>query len=68
MNTTIFQATLATVFWVGTLFIIEYTRYRKAGSDALITNAFRQAVKGQPWVFILLALISGFMMGHCFGQ
>jgi len=58
----------ATSLWVISLLVIEYTRWRKAGKPGLITNVMRDAVRSQPWVFILLALVSGFMMGHCFGQ
>ena len=68
MGTTIGLVVAATAVWVAVLLCIEYKRYKAAGKPALITNSFRAAVKKQPWVFILLALISGFMMGHCFGQ
>jgi hypothetical protein len=58
----------ATFVWVVSLLVIEFVRYRQGGREALITNVMRNAVHSQPWVFILLALTSGFMMGHCFGQ
>ena len=68
MGTTIALVVAATGIWVFVLLWIEYARFKKCGSSGLITNSFRAAVKAQPWVFILLALVSGFMMGHCFGQ
>lgn len=57
-----------TTLWVFGLLAIEIVRGKKLGSEALITNSFRAAVIRVPWVFILLALISAFLMGHCFGN
>ena len=68
MWTTLILVVVVVVLAVAALLAIEGVRYKQAGKDALITSSMRQAVKNEPWVFILLALISGFMMGHCFGQ
>lgn len=66
--TTIIYVVIITFIWVLALLLIEYLGYKREGKKGLITNEFRKAVKDQPWIFILLALISGFLMGHCFGQ
>lgn len=56
-----------TVVYIAALLYIEYIKY-KSDSKAIITRSFRAAVKKVPWVFILIALIFGFMAAHCFGQ
>ena len=66
--TTLIYVVIITFIWILGLLFVERLGYKREGTKGLITNQFREAVKSQPWIFILLALITGFMMGHCFGQ
>lgn len=58
----------ATALWVALLLAIEFKTLRDDVPGNHITAVLRAAVKKLPWPFILLALVSGFMMGHCFGN
>ncbi len=58
----------ATVLWVAMLLTIEFKTLRDDVPNNHITAVLRGAVKRLPWPFILLALVSGTMMGHCFLQ
>lgn len=65
--TTILYVVAVTALWGLSLVAIEYFRFKDGGKPVLITTEFREAVKEVPWVFILLALVTGFLMGHCAG-
>lgn len=56
----------ATTLWVVVLLAIEF--YQLKSGKPLITTIMRDLVKRLPWPFILFALTSGFMMGHCFAN
>lgn len=65
-NTVLSIVVFSTVIWVAVLLGVEvYQLYHKG---VLITDVLRKTIKKLPWPFILLALTSGFMMGHCFGN
>jgi hypothetical protein len=55
-----------TVVWVVGLLIVEIKQIKD--HKPVITTVLRNYLKKLPWPFILLALVSGFMMGHCFGN
>lgn len=66
-TTTLLLVVAATAVWVVALLVIEYKTLRDDVPGNHITAVLRGAVRKLPWPFILLALVSGFMMGHCFG-
>ena len=49
------------------LLVLEWRTLRDNIPGNHITAALRATVKRLPWPWILLALVSGFLMGHCFG-
>lgn len=57
-----------TTLWVIGLLVLEYKTLTDKVENNHITAVLRSAVRKMPWPFILLALVSGFMMGHCFGN
>jgi len=57
-----------TVAWVVGLLLLERKTLKDGVPANHITAVLRAAVKKYPWPWILLALVSGFLMGHCFGQ
>jgi len=58
----------ATVVCVAMLLGIEAWKGRNEHPRDLITHAMRAAVKKVPWLFIVVAIVFGFMAGHCLGQ
>lgn len=58
----------ATVVYVVMLLGIEAWKGRNKEPNDLITHAMRAAIKRVPWLFIIIAIVFGFMAGHCFGQ
>lgn len=56
------------IVYVAWLLFIEYRTLKDDVPDNHITAVMRSAVKKEPWVFIGLALVSGLLCGHCFGQ
>ena len=65
---TLMYVVAATAAWVAVLLGIEVKTLGNETPEDHITAVMRAYVKKLPWVWILLALVSGFMMGHCFGQ
>lgn|GEM_PF-2611246 len=56
----------ATVAWGAALLGIEIKTLNDETPDNHITAVLQKYVKQLPWPWLLLALISGFLMGHCF--
>jgi hypothetical protein len=54
--------------YVAWLLYLEVRAARDNVPDNYITNVMRKCVKREPWIFILLALVAGAMMGHCYLQ
>jgi hypothetical protein len=65
---TLLWAVGLTVLYVAGLFALEYWKAKDEHEKNLITHACRAAIKQFPWVFFILAILFGFMSGHCFGQ
>lgn len=65
---TLMWAFAATAVYVALLLGIEAWKGRDEHPQNLITHACRAAVKRVPWLFIVVAIVFGFMAGHCFGQ
>jgi len=57
-----------TVLWAAALLVVEYKTLRDDVPNNHITAVLGATVKKLPWPWLLLALVSGFLMGHCFGQ
>lgn len=56
---------ILTALWALSLIAVEFYQIKKG--KVVITNVIIATIKKVPWVFILLALVGGFLMGHCAG-
>ena len=55
-----------TAAWGAALLGIEIKTLGDATPANHLTAGLQKSVKDLPWPWILLALVSGFLMGHCF--
>lgn len=65
---TVLAVVAITTLWVAALLLLEYRTLKDKVPANHITAALRASVRALPWPWLLLALVAGFMMGHCFGQ
>ena len=63
---TLFWIIGVTVAWAAALMGIEIKTLGDETPANHITAVLQKSVKNTPWPWILLALVSGFLMGHCF--